>query len=289
MSSMRNAVQRRNHRERGQLEGREKWGILEKHKDYSLRAKDYNEKKAKLKRLEEKALNRNPDEFHFGMMGDRNQKQGKHGRGNVARPSAAGLSHEAIKLLKTQDKGYLKTQSERIRREIERLESDAKLQKGMDDFLGVKSQEKKEEESEDEFDSFDDLDDLAFGPPAKKKARKIVFADDKAEQQDLKRKRSEAEEMEAMDEDSDESSKKVHKTPKQIAAERKALVEARRARYIRKRTVQSRENKLKALRKQFAELQAAERELDWQRAKMDNSVGGTNKNGVKWKVRERKR
>jgi len=32
MSSMRNAVQRRNHRERGQLEGREKWGILEKHK-----------------------------------------------------------------------------------------------------------------------------------------------------------------------------------------------------------------------------------------------------------------
>jgi hypothetical protein len=29
---MRNAVQRRNHRERGQLEGREKWGILEKHK-----------------------------------------------------------------------------------------------------------------------------------------------------------------------------------------------------------------------------------------------------------------
>lgn len=32
MSSMRNAVQRRQHRERGQLEGREKWGILEKHK-----------------------------------------------------------------------------------------------------------------------------------------------------------------------------------------------------------------------------------------------------------------
>lgn len=32
MSSMRNAVQRRNHRERGQLEGRGKWGILEKHK-----------------------------------------------------------------------------------------------------------------------------------------------------------------------------------------------------------------------------------------------------------------
>lgn len=32
MSSMRNAVQRRNHKERGQLQGREKWGLLEKHK-----------------------------------------------------------------------------------------------------------------------------------------------------------------------------------------------------------------------------------------------------------------
>ena len=32
MSSMRNAVQRRNHKERGQIQGREKWGLLEKHK-----------------------------------------------------------------------------------------------------------------------------------------------------------------------------------------------------------------------------------------------------------------
>lgn len=33
MSSMRNAVQRRNHRERGQPEERaQKWGLLEKHK-----------------------------------------------------------------------------------------------------------------------------------------------------------------------------------------------------------------------------------------------------------------
>ena len=32
MSSMRNVVQRRNHKERAQPQGREKWGILEKHK-----------------------------------------------------------------------------------------------------------------------------------------------------------------------------------------------------------------------------------------------------------------
>lgn len=32
MSSMRNAVQRRNHKERAQPKEREKWGVLEKHK-----------------------------------------------------------------------------------------------------------------------------------------------------------------------------------------------------------------------------------------------------------------
>lgn len=32
MSSMRNAVARRNHKERSQPKAREKWGILEKHK-----------------------------------------------------------------------------------------------------------------------------------------------------------------------------------------------------------------------------------------------------------------
>ncbi|KAJ5983356.1 Small-subunit processome Utp11 [Penicillium waksmanii] len=291
MSSMRNAVQRRNHRERGQLQGREKWGILEKHKDYSLRAKDYNDKKAKLKRLEEKAHDRNPDEFNFGMMGDRNKVQGRHGRGTgVSRDSAAarGLSHDAIKLLKTQDKGYLRTAGERIRREIERLERDVQLQDGMNDALGTKRQEKEQaEDDDDEFGGFDDLDDLDLDAPSqKKKSRKVVFADDRGEQRTLKSKRDQA--ADAMEEDSDKETS-TRKTPKQLTAERQAFVEARRARKLRKRAVEARDNKLTALRKQFAEIQAAENEVDWQRAKMDNMIGGTNKNGVKWKIRERKR
>ncbi|OQD78256.1 hypothetical protein PENDEC_c001G00102 [Penicillium decumbens] len=292
MSSMRNAVQRRNHRERGQLEGREKWGILEKHKDYSLRAKDYNAKKAKLKRLEEKARNRNPDEFHFGMMGDKDRTQGRHGRGTVGRDSAAarGLSHDAIKLLKTQDKNYLRTSAERIRREIERLEREVELQKGMNESLGIKTQEKNKED-DDEFDGFDsDLDGLDFSAPPKSKARKVLFADDRGEQRTMKQKRVQNED--SMDEDEDEDEEpgtETRKTPKQLAAERQKLVEARRARKIRKRAAEARENKLMALRKQFAEVQAAEREVDLQRSKMDNSVGGTNKDGIKWKIRERKR
>lgn len=63
MSSMRNAVQRRNHKERGQPEERQRLGLLEKHKDYSARARDFGEKKKKLKALKQKVLDKNPDEF----------------------------------------------------------------------------------------------------------------------------------------------------------------------------------------------------------------------------------
>ncbi|OOQ90452.1 putative U3 small nucleolar RNA-associated protein Utp11 [Penicillium brasilianum] len=293
MSSMRNAVQRRQHRERGQLAGREKWGLLEKHKDYSLRAKDYNEKKAKLKRLQEKAKDRNPDEFNFGMVGAKNGQQGKHGRGvGVSRDSAAarGLTHDAIKLLKTQDQNYLRTVGERIRRQIERLEQDMQLQDGMNVVLGVKSKkEESEEEDDDDFDGFDDLDDLDFGAPVTPKPRKVVFADDKGDQQNLKRRREDDDVMDQDKDGAEDKTSQTRKTPKQLAAEKEALREARRARKIRKRVIEGRENKLAALRKQYAAIQKAEQEVELQRGKMDRSVGGTNKNGVKWKVRERKR
>lgn len=71
MSSLRNVIQRRNHRERGQLAGRERLGLLEKKKDYLLRAKDYHSKQRRLKALREKALFRNPDEFYFKMINSR--------------------------------------------------------------------------------------------------------------------------------------------------------------------------------------------------------------------------
>ncbi|KAI1837134.1 hypothetical protein DTO006G1_5968 [Penicillium roqueforti] len=288
MSSMRNAVQRRNHKERGQLQGREKWGLLEKHKDYSLRAKDYNAKKAKLKRLEEKVRDRNPDEFAFGMMGEKNRTQGRHGRGKgTARDSAAaqGLSHEAIKLLKTQDKGYLRTVGERVRREIERLERDVKLQDGMNQVLGKK--DGKKDESDD--DGFDDDSDFDFGAPVQSKPTRVVFADDRQDQLAMKKQKIQKEEPALDSEEEEQTSSKTRKTPKQLEAARQALADARRARKLRKRAIEARHNKLTALHKQYAEIRTAEQELDWQRAKMENSVGGTNKDGIKWKIRERKR
>ncbi|EEH09796.1 conserved hypothetical protein [Histoplasma capsulatum G186AR] len=268
MSSMRNAVQRRPHRERAQPSSREKWGILEKHKDYTLRARDYNVKKAKLQRLREKARDRNPDEFAFGMMSEKSNRQGRHGaRGSEA---ASNLSHEAIKLLKTQDAGYLRVVGEKVRRQLEGAEQEVRLQDGMSGVLQDGS------------------------------GRKIVFANSLEEQ-----RRLQIEKVEKMAEVSDEEEgeegleegetsfrekqKRVQRSKKQIEAEERARKEMLAARRLKKRAAEARRKKVEALRLQHKELVAAAQELDRQRAKMENSVGGVNKYGIKWKIRERKK
>ncbi|EED22249.1 U3 small nucleolar RNA-associated protein Utp11, putative [Talaromyces stipitatus ATCC 10500] len=286
MSSMRNAVHRRQHRERGQLEGREKWGILEKHKDYSLRAKDYNLKQQKLQRLREKARDRNPDEFAYGMLSDKNAQQGKHG----AREGTS-LSHDTVKLLKTQDAGYLRTIGERIRREMERLEKEVQLQDGMEKVLGSAGNKKRH--SSDDEDEEDDEDEMSGNG---NKRRKLIFADSREDQKELGRKFDEDdnEDEEEEDEEDDAFGTQLHNlqrqpTKKELEAQRKAVAHARAARKIKRRAAEGRRNKLAALRKQYAEITTAERELELQRAKMSNSVGGVNKKGVKFKIRERKR
>ncbi|CAO3654023.1 unnamed protein product [Cunninghamella echinulata] len=115
MSSLRNVVQRRNHKERGQLAGRERLGLLEKKKDYLLRARDYHGKQKRLKTLREKALFRNPDEFYFKMINTQT-KNGVH-----IQKRNEELPAEMVQLMKSQDKNYIKIQRDISKKKMEKL------------------------------------------------------------------------------------------------------------------------------------------------------------------------
>jgi len=116
MSSLRNSLHRRNHKERSQLAHRAKFGILEKHKDYVLRARDYHSKQERIKTLQRKAADRNKDEFYFGMVNQRTN-EGVHiqDRGNVAMPV------DMVKVLKTQDENYIRTMRNSNAKKIDRI------------------------------------------------------------------------------------------------------------------------------------------------------------------------
>jgi U3 small nucleolar RNA-associated protein 11 len=267
MSSMRNAVARRPHRERAQPEGRSKWGLLEKHKDYSLRAQDYNTKKKKLTQLTAKVRDRHPDEFAYGMLSKGSAKQGKHGRGGEENT----LSHDAVKLLKTQDAGYLRVA----------------LAKGRKDMKKVNEE---------------------LGAAGQRDGKKTIFEDDEAVSRAPKRRRTSEEEI--LDEvdandlaypdlpaleafDTEFAPTHPTKTSRAAAKTRKdkedAAARLRAERKKRRRLQDVRKVRLEMLQKRQKEILAAADQLDLQRAKMAKTVGGVNRNGVKFKVRERKR
>ncbi|KAK9455460.1 small-subunit processome [Dipodascopsis uninucleata] len=119
MSSLRHQVQKKQHRERAQPQSRKKWGLLEKHKDYVLRARDYHQKKSRLKSLREKATYRNPDEFYHGMLSSRTDSKGVKQKDRI---TSIVLTQEEAMLLKTQDEAYIVTVINQEKKKIERLE-----------------------------------------------------------------------------------------------------------------------------------------------------------------------
>lgn len=103
MSSFKNAAQaqRRTHRERSQPAYRKKFGLLEKHKDYIVRAKDFHKKKNAITKLKHIAEEKNPDEYYRQMI----KSKTKNGVHQLEADNT--ISPEVVKLLKTQDKNYL--------------------------------------------------------------------------------------------------------------------------------------------------------------------------------------
>ena len=114
MSSLRNAVKRRTHKERSQPAERRKFGLLEKKKDYILRARDFHKKEDALKVLRKKAANRNPDEFYFAM-----QKQRTNDGVHIANEDLSNkYTQDELHLMKTQDVKYvaMKASMEAVKR-----------------------------------------------------------------------------------------------------------------------------------------------------------------------------
>lgn len=198
------------------------------------------------------------------MMSSSKGKAGKFGtRGNEG-----ALSMDAAKLFKTQDAGYLRTVGGSIMKEIEKLEH-----------------------GEGEVD----LDEKGF--LGKNNAKKVVYAEDEDEQRRL------ADKLDGIQEDSEGDDAKAGSEEEEAPKPKKSsytlrkeeeeaarlLAETRAAKKAKRIAQQKREAKIEALKDRHAQIRAAEQELELQRAKMANQIGGTNKWGKKWKVRERKR
>ncbi|XP_021891488.1 LOW QUALITY PROTEIN: probable U3 small nucleolar RNA-associated protein 11 [Carica papaya] len=116
MSSLKNAIPRRAHKERAQPQSRKKFGLLEKHKDYVVRAKSFHRKEETLRKLREKAAFRNPDEFYFKMIKTKTVN-------GVHRPEnqANRYTQEELMLMKTQDVGYVTQKLQSEKKKIEKL------------------------------------------------------------------------------------------------------------------------------------------------------------------------
>lgn len=270
MSSMRNAVTRRPHRERAQPEGRSKWGLLEKHKDYSLRAQDYNTKKKKLAQLTAKVRDRHPDEFAYGMLNKSSSKQGKHGGGG----DENRLSHDAVQLLKTQDAGYLRVALAKGRKDMKRASEELGMAEGKE---GKKT-------------CFEDDTPSSPKPARKRKSNGEALDDiDPNEVVDAELPGTQDAD-ETDDEMGDEVVRKKRSKPRAEPSQGKdAAARLRAERKRRRRLQEARKVKLDMLRRRQKEIMAAADQLELQRAQMAKTVGGVNKNGVKFKVRGRKR
>ncbi|QRV83056.1 U3 small nucleolar RNA-associated protein 11 [Ceratobasidium sp. AG-Ba] len=116
---LRNSLHRRQHKERSQLAHRSKIGLLEKHKDYVQRARDYRSKRDRLRTLRAKVETRNKDEFYFGM----NKKKTRGGIALAERETEA-MGEEMVKVLKSQDEGYLRTARSKGRKRIDAIRAE---------------------------------------------------------------------------------------------------------------------------------------------------------------------
>ena len=230
--------------------------------------------------MRQKAADRNPDEFHFAMMSSRTRDGGQKvaDRGNEA------LSQDAVRLLKTQDAGYLRTIAQKTRISLEHVEQAVALGDGTffiptDDASRIKGQKH-----------------IAF---VDTKADQVIWASSEGRKQESHAFFKESSLLERDNEEDTrvddayvvhEASPRTRQLEKFEGSEQPTSHEVVLARKRRKREHEKKRKTLQALRRRATDIRAAELELEVQRARMNHSIGAVNtKGGTKFKIRERKR
>ncbi|XP_029307877.1 putative U3 small nucleolar RNA-associated protein 11 [Cottoperca gobio] len=173
MSSFRKALKsrQRNHHERSQPGFRKHLGLLEKKKDYKLRADDYHKKQNTLSALRKKALDKNPDEFYYNMISSQLQ-DGVHvpKRDN----EEVEMTEEQKNVMRTQDIKYVEMKRmaeakkiERMKGELHILDADSK-QKNKHTFFVNSKKEVQSFDLANHLNTAPELVDRVFNRPTMK-------------------------------------------------------------------------------------------------------------------------
>lgn len=154
----------RTYKERSQPKAREHLGLLEKKKDYKLRADDHHKKANALKALRIKAQNRNKDEFYFGMVNSK-MEDGVHQN----KDTTPVYTDEQLKMFESQDLRYVRYKLSLERTKIEKLKSrlhmidSTEKPKGMHLVFVDSKKEAEEFNASKYFNTHPDLVDSPFG------------------------------------------------------------------------------------------------------------------------------
>lgn len=126
MATFRKALKskQRNHHERAQLGSRNFLGLLEKKKDYKLRANDFHKKQNLLSALRKKAMEKNPDEFYYKMISSK-LEDGVHRANREAWD--VEVTEEQRKMMRTQDLKYVEMKRLAETTKIERMKGELHL------------------------------------------------------------------------------------------------------------------------------------------------------------------
>lgn len=251
------------------------------HQDYALRAKDHKKKQTTLKSLKQKAADRNEDEFYYAMLSRGKFSADKLAGGKSWTGTVAGdrgnkvLDMETVRLLKTQDMGYLRTMRNVAAKEVADLEQKVVIA-GSFAGIDVNQEEEADDDDDDHFDS--EEEQAPRKTTSKSKPKKIVFAESTEEAERILPE-EEDDDVDMNDSDDSESFHKKKGKGKGLDAVK------------RKERIERLQRRLQNAKKKLRALTTAENELEMQRARMAKTatVGGFTKSGKKFKVRERKR